>query len=167
MNAASPTRTAAGSRPAPRRTVCTDQALLNEVDYQTGSSSWFTRYYYDYGVNGYGRADSADIEDGRSRTVEYKTTADGAILSSTTNVASNGTDTSAPASLFYWFDGVQQGDVTNNGQGEDVDYVVSISDHTKTPPTSPGMKPITLLRKRRTIPRLVTSTMRGYTRFST
>jgi LysM repeat protein len=80
----------------------------------------------------------ADIEDGHPRSVDYTTTADGEILSSTTDVTNSGSDVQAPASLFYWFDGVQQGDVSNDGAGDDVDYVQAIADHTKTPPTTFG-----------------------------
>ncbi len=103
-----------------------DSAQQNVISYDkdTGNSSnnlWTSSF--DYDANGH--LGSVVIDDGRDRTVNYTTDAQGQILSriETSAAATN------PKDLFYYFDGVRIGDVSNNGTSE-TDYATAINNRT-------------------------------------
>src|SRR3954471_9373539 len=55
-------------------------------------------------------------------------------------LADNNTSTGDPHELHYYFNGIQLGDVSNNGTS-DVDYAASIAQQTAATPTNPGPFP--------------------------
>ncbi|HWA90291.1 MAG TPA: LysM peptidoglycan-binding domain-containing protein [Rhizomicrobium sp.] len=69
----------------------------------------------------------ADIQDGTPRVIHYESNLDGQITSRSTTGVGN-----APYARYYYFGGVQMGDVSNDGTSN-VDYVTAIASHRAVP----------------------------------
>jgi YD repeat-containing protein len=94
----------------------------------TQGTTYITNYIYDQRQT----LVRADIGDGTPRSNDYATDLAGRILANDTSNYGGADNITGPHSRYYWFDGVQVGDVSNNGTS-DVDYVVSITDNTAKP----------------------------------
>jgi LysM repeat protein len=103
-----------------------DGSEQNATEIATVYSGSNTDYTTDYNYDKRNYLSSTSIYDGSSRTIAYTDNADGAVLEN------NDTASASPATKFFWFDGIQQGDVSNDGTS-DVDYVQSIARHTAVP----------------------------------
>ena len=104
-----------------------DSAETSIQKYVPKVSDWSqntSTYTYDAS----GNLSSVAIADGRPRTVSFINTADGLVLQR--DEADNQTS-GDPRELHYYFDGIQVGDVSNNGTS-DIDYAASIVEHVKT-----------------------------------
>jgi YD repeat-containing protein len=85
---------------------------------------------YTYDENG--KLASVNIQDGRPRTVNYVTDLNGQVMSRTeySQVTTN------PINLYYYFNGVRMGEVSNNGPGQ-TDYSTAIAQRSAPPQTGP------------------------------
>jgi YD repeat-containing protein len=86
------------------------QVSSSTHDSDTGSGSnalWTSTYYYD----GLGRLGSVDIADGRRRSVSFASNPGGQTLSRIERSAA----TNNPNDFYYFVDGAQVGEMTNNG----------------------------------------------------
>jgi YD repeat-containing protein len=100
------------------------------TDYVTGTD---TNYSSTYSYDTLGHLSSVAIVDGRSRTVSFVTDIDGKVLQRDEADSLSGGD---PRELHYYFNGIQLGDVSNDGTS-DVDYVTGIARHTSAGGTGP------------------------------
>ncbi|HYD37424.1 MAG TPA: hypothetical protein VEA60_07410, partial [Allosphingosinicella sp.] len=112
-----------------------DGAVTSQIVYdsESGSSTnplWTTTYVY----NGAGQLGSAQIDDGRRRSVTWTNDLTGQALRRDEADSLPGGD---PHEIWYRFGGKQLGYVGNNGT-LDTDYATSIDNRTKAPPTNPG-----------------------------
>jgi LysM repeat protein len=105
-----------------------DSAQQSYTDYTPDTSHPGTVYATDYNYDKRGYLTDASISDGAPRDVAYTNGVNGEILENNDNKSSS------PATKFFWFDGIQQGDVSNDGTS-DTDYVQSIAQHTTKPGT--------------------------------
>ncbi|MBV8979182.1 MAG: LysM peptidoglycan-binding domain-containing protein, partial [Alphaproteobacteria bacterium] len=80
-----------------------------------------------------GNVSSVGIVDPRPRTVSFITAPNGDILQ---RDEADNQSTGDPRELHYYFNGIQVGDVSNNGTS-DIDYAASIKEHDKIPGNSP------------------------------
>jgi hypothetical protein len=82
-------------------------------------------YVTGYAYDGLGRLKEIDVSDGHPRTLLYQSDLTGQII----RRDQVGT---APHEVHYYFDGIQIGDVSNNGAGSDLDYAQEIADRVAT-----------------------------------
>jgi hypothetical protein len=82
-------------------------------------------YVTGYAYDGLGRLKEIDVSDGHPRTLLYQSDLTGQII----RRDQVGT---APHEVHYYFNGIQVGDVSNNGAGSDLDYAQEIADRTAT-----------------------------------
>jgi YD repeat-containing protein len=113
-----------------------DGAVQTQQDYtpNTGSPSTVNHSYYKNDAAGH--LQSVDIRDGRPRTVNYYTDANGLIQErdETDNVGSTGD----PKDMHFYISGIQVGAVGNNGAPQiELNYTSSIDQHETSPGTTP------------------------------
>jgi LysM repeat protein len=108
-----------------------DSEQIGEIVYTPNTASPGTTYMTAYPNNAFGQPSQAYINDGTPREVNYVNNLNGQILSSITQTTSGGAF-NGPASDYYYFNGVQLGEVSNNGTGN-VDYTSSIAEQQAVP----------------------------------
>ncbi|MDR3660604.1 MAG: DUF4214 domain-containing protein, partial [Mycobacterium sp.] len=103
--------------------VWSDTAQQKLITYKTGSSptNYTTTNTTTLAYDSNGHLTSATIADGRPRTVYYVTNALGEILSRTESSAAS----SNPVEYYYYLNGMQVGDIGNNGTSQ-TDYAFSV-----------------------------------------
>jgi hypothetical protein len=109
-----------------------DTALTSTAVYTPDISAPSTTNNTQYRYDGMGRLVFASIADGRPRRVDFVADPNGLILKR--DETDNNLSTGDPHELHYYFNGIQVGDVTNNGTS-DTDYAVSIAEHDVVPGT--------------------------------
>ncbi|MGH7486906.1 MAG: LysM peptidoglycan-binding domain-containing protein, partial [bacterium] len=104
-----------------------DSAETNQAKYVPDMEHW-SQNTSTFTYNSSGFLSSVGIVDGRPRTVSFVTDAEGKILQRDEADNQSGGD---PRELHYYFNGIQVGDISNNGTS-DIDYAASIAEHLKT-----------------------------------
>lgn len=102
-----------------------DTAKQNVTSYKpdvNGSTVNTTTYYYD----SFGFLYSANIQDGRPRSVTFLNNTEGLVM--VRSESDNNSSTGDPHEVHYYFNGLAIGDVSNNGTS-DVDYAAGIAAH--------------------------------------
>ncbi len=100
-------------------------------DSNTGSSTnaiWATTLTYDASAH----LQAASVADGRPRSVAYLTDANGQVMSRKESSSA----TNNPINLYYYFNGMRVGDVTNDGPS-DQDYATVINKRNASAPSGP------------------------------
>jgi YD repeat-containing protein len=106
-----------------------DSAQLSTVLYTPDVSHPSTVNTSAYAYDTRGNLLSVRIVDGRPRTINFIDNSDGMVMQRH-EVDDSGAN--APREFHYYFNSVPMGDISNNGTS-DVDYAVSITDHTQLP----------------------------------
>jgi len=112
-----------------------DQALTNVTSFTPDVSQPSTVWTTTYGYNARGMLISANIQDGRPRTVTFLNNNEGQIMLRKEH--DNNSSLGDPIESHYYFDNQGLGVISNNGPGTDVNYTTSITDNTKKPGTGP------------------------------
>jgi YD repeat-containing protein len=106
--------------------VWADGEEASGITYTPNTAHPGTTYTTTYDYDGRGNLLEADIEDGTPRGISYYENVSGQIIESA--------NSKGPESLYYFYNGVQLGLVTNNGTNN-VTFAAGIADQTATPGT--------------------------------
>ncbi len=113
----------------PKTSLGWDAAQVSYLIYTPNLNQPGTVYATTYAYDPRNLLDNVYINDTSQRMLDYQQDVNGQTLTMDTNDASGKNTIKAPHTRYLVFDGIQRGDVTNDGT-TDVDYVTSIKDNT-------------------------------------